>query len=78
MESSHNLEFEPFPEMKKHLSLIPALLEDEAADTRLFSCEVIYWTISNYSQLIKVDIFHTLAGSKYNFILFQYSIYFPI
>lgn len=69
-ESFCNLEFESFPEMKKHLSLIPALLEDEAADTRLFSCEVIHWTIANYSQLVEVDIFHTLADSKYNFILY--------
>ncbi|KAK3881699.1 hypothetical protein Pcinc_013855 [Petrolisthes cinctipes] len=48
-------------ELKKCLSLIPALLEDEAEDTRLFSCEVIYWTIMNYTQLIEVDIFHTMA-----------------
>ncbi|XP_045616348.1 dynein axonemal assembly factor 5 [Procambarus clarkii] len=49
-------------ELRKCLALIPALIEDDAEDTRRFSCDVIYWTVTNYFQLIDSEKFHMFAN----------------
>ncbi|KAK8740924.1 hypothetical protein OTU49_002780, partial [Cherax quadricarinatus] len=48
-------------ELKKCLTLIPALIEDDAEDTRYFSCDVIYSMSMNYPQLIDSQKLHVLA-----------------
>ncbi|XP_071518457.1 dynein axonemal assembly factor 5 [Panulirus ornatus] len=48
-------------ELRKSLTVIPALIEDNSEDTRSFTCGVICWIAINYPQLISSETFHILA-----------------
>ncbi|KAG7163083.1 Dynein assembly factor 5, axonemal-like, partial [Homarus americanus] len=48
-------------ELKKCSAIIPALIEDDAEDTRLFTCDVIYAIIVSYPQIIDSETLHIFA-----------------
>ncbi|XP_064104461.1 dynein axonemal assembly factor 5-like [Macrobrachium nipponense] len=48
-------------EVKHCLTLMPALIEDEAEDTRRLACEAVSFIKSYYPHLIDSDVLHQLA-----------------
>ncbi|XP_068208921.1 dynein axonemal assembly factor 5 [Palaemon carinicauda] len=48
-------------EVKHCLTLIPALIEDEAEDTRRLACDAVFYIKTHYPHLIDSDVLHKLA-----------------